>query len=191
MMKLIVIDSCMREESRTAMILKPVLECLSDKYDIEVLDVNSLSYPPVSPEILRERNSGHVPEDVVATARKIASADRLVIAAPFWDMSFPAALKAFFENVSLFNVTFTDDGHTCSGLCRCRKVLYLTTRGMNIRTGDPVEQGSPYIRALASLWGLGEVITVAAENLDYCTPSEVEGRIRKAVSEALDICRYF
>ena len=30
-------------------------------------------------------------------------------AAPFWDMSFPSALKVFFENMSLFGVTFDNN----------------------------------------------------------------------------------
>ena len=44
---------------------------------------------------------------------------------------------------------------------------------------------------LSALWGCGEVITVAAENLDYSTPGEMDARIAAAVREGLDICRNF
>ena len=101
--KLIIIDSCMREESRTKIILGAAKEVLASRYDIETIDVNALALPPVNPQTLKERTSGSVPKEIVAIARKIASADRIVIAAPFWDMSFPAVLKAFFENMSLYN----------------------------------------------------------------------------------------
>ena len=175
----------MREESRTRVILNAAKEVLSARYDIETIDVNALALPPVTPEVLKERTSGRVPEETVAIAGKIASADRIVIASPFWDMSFPAILKSFFENMSLYNVTFTDDGTTCSGLCKCRKVLYITTRGMDIPTGDFRDQGSSYLKALSSLWGLGEVITVAAWNLDYM-PDE---RVAKKVRETADLAR--
>lgn len=177
MEKLMVIDSCMREGSRTRRILRAAMEVLSGRYDVETVDVNALALPPVTPETLAERSSGVVPEETVAVARRIASADRLVIAAPFWDMSFPAALKAFFENMSLFGVTFTDNGRTCEGLCRCRRVMYITTRGMDIETGSARDQGSSYIGALSSLWGLGEVITVAAWNLDYLQGEELEKKL--------------
>ena len=177
MEKLMVIDSCMREGSRTRRILRAAMEVLSGRYDVEMVDVNALALPPVTPETLAERSSGVVPEGTVAVARRIASADRLVIAAPFWDMSFPAALKAFFENMSLFGVTFTDNGRTCEGLCRCRRVMYITTRGMDIETGSARDQGSSYIGALSSLWGLGEVITVAAWNLDYLRGEELEKKL--------------
>ena len=91
-----IIDSCMRPESRTRRILDAAKEVLSSRYDIESIDVNEAALPPLTPKSLAERSSGIVPEATVALARKIAAADRIIIAAPFWDMSFPAALKAFF-----------------------------------------------------------------------------------------------
>ncbi|MGN0191766.1 MAG: NAD(P)H-dependent oxidoreductase [Candidatus Cryptobacteroides sp.] len=190
MENLIIIDSCMREESRTKVLLEAAKEVLATRYDIDTIDVNALALPPVTPEVLKERSAGRVPEETVRVARKIAAADRIVIAAPFWDMSFPAVLKAFFENMSLYGVTFTDNGETCTGLCRCRKVLYITTRGMNIPTGDSRDQGSSYLNALSSLWGLGEIITVAAWNIDYMPADMETAKIRetaetvKRVSEA-------
>ncbi|MDD6253725.1 MAG: NAD(P)H-dependent oxidoreductase [Candidatus Cryptobacteroides sp.] len=179
MEKLIIIDSCMRRESRTRVILEAAKEVLVSRYDIETIDVNSAALPPLTPEALKERTDGRIPEKAVAVAEKIAAADRLVIAAPFWDMSFPAALKAFFENLSLYGITFTDDGTTCTGLCRCGKVLYITTRGMDIPTGDSRDQGSSYLKALSSLWGLGEVITVAAWNLDYMSAEQAALKVRE------------
>lgn len=180
MEKLVIIDSCMRPESRTRRILDAAKEALSSRYDIESIDVNETALPPLTPKSLAKRSSGIVPKATVALARKIAAADRIIIAAPFWDMSFPAALKAFFENMSLYGVTFTDNGQTCTGLCRCKKVMYITTRGMNIPTGSAREQGSTYLQALSSLWGLGEITTIAAWNLDYLSPEEVEERLADA-----------
>lgn len=189
--KLIIIDSCMREESRTRRILKAAEDVLSGRYEIEKIDVSETGFMPLTPSSLSGRNNGNVPEEAMALAKRIAAADRLVIAAPFWDMSFPAALKTFFENLSLYGVTFTDNGQTCEGLCRCGGVLYITTRGMNIPDGDPREQGSTYLRALSSLWGLGEVTTVSAWNLDYLSPDEVEVKIAEASARAREIAAKF
>ena len=184
MEKLVIIDSCMRAESRTRRILDAAREVLSTRYDIECIDVNAAGLLPLTPEGLEERTSGIVPEQALKLAKTIAAADRLVVAAPFWDMSFPAALKAFFENMSLYGVTFEDNGQTCVGLCKCKKVMYITTRGMDIETGSQREQGSPYLMALSSLWGLGEVTTVAAKNLDYLSPEKVEAKIEETSSLA-------
>lgn len=191
MKKLMVIDCCMREGSRTERILTPVVEALSSRYEVERIKVEDLHLTAVDSRVLEERASGYVPEEIVALSRRLASASRIVIAAPFWDMSFPAALKVFFENMSLFNITFADDGEKCVGLCSCERVLYITTRGMNIHTGDDIEQGTPYIKALSRLWGLGDVITVAAENMDYSTDVQVEEKIKRAIDEALTICKDF
>ena len=62
---------------------------------------------------------------------------------------------------------------------------------MDIRTGDPLDQGSPYIKALSVLWGLGEVITVSAENMDYSSPEELESRIGEAIMQIRTVCRDF
>lgn len=189
--KLFYIDATMREESRTRKIAVTLIEALGKRYDIETVRLDGASYPAVGSRILRDRDNGIVPEEYAAMARRLAAADRIVIAAPFWDMSFPSALKLFIENMSLFNITFGSDDKKCFGLCRCSKVLYITTRGMDIRTGDPLEQATPYIRALGQLWGLGELYAVAARNLDYSTPEEIGKKIEAAIEEGLAICRDF
>ena len=106
-------------------------------------------------------------------------------------MSFPAVLKAFIEQTSLYDITFADNGKECVGLCKCEKVLYITTRGMDIQTGDPREQGSPYIKALSALWGLGEVLVLAASGMDYAGEDGVERKIAEAVREGLGIAAEF
>ncbi|MDE6152071.1 MAG: NAD(P)H-dependent oxidoreductase, partial [Prevotella sp.] len=160
-------------------------------YEIETVVLDGEDYHAVGRRVLAERGEGYVPEAIAEQARRLAAADRIVIAAPFWDMSFPAILKVFIENMSLFNITFKDNGTYFEGLCRCGKVLYVTTRGMNVKTGEPMDGATPYIKAIGALWGLGEVVTVAAENLDYSTPEEVDERINAAVAQGLDICREF
>ena len=78
MEKLVIIDSCMRPESRTRRILDAAKEALSSRYDIESIDVNEVALPPLTPKSLAERSSGIVPKATVALARKIAAADRCV-----------------------------------------------------------------------------------------------------------------
>ena len=181
----------MRAESRTERILKAALEELKGKYEIEILDVDELGFQPMSRDIFNKRCSGEVDEKAIVTAMKVAAADRIVVAAPFWDMNFPAALKAFFENLSLYNITFADNGKTCFGLCKCKHLLYITTRGMDIPTGDVRDQGSSYLKALSSLWGLGEVTTVAAWNLDYMSADKVEEKLEETATLARKLAQDF
>ena len=179
MSKLVFIDACIRQgESRTRRIAYPILSALSQRYKIVRYDLTEIDgIVPLNPKLFEERGQGDIPAWAVKAAKDIAEADRILIAAPFWDMSFPAVLKCFFEQTSLFDITFTDNGKTCAGLCKAPKVLYITTRGMNIPTGDSREQGTSYLQALSRLWDLGVVLTVAAWNMDYSTPEEIEEKI--------------
>lgn len=191
MKKLIFIDACMRAGSRTRRIVGPLVAELSKRYSVETVDLTRNIYTAADNHTLENRNNGIVPEEYVALAKKIAAADRIVIAAPFWDMSFPAALKVFFENMSLFGVTFDTDDKECYGLCKAEKVLYITSRGMDICTGDPLEQATPYIKALSHLWGWGELTVIAAQNMDYSSPEEIEARIDRAIEEGMEIIKTF
>ena len=191
MKTLIFIDACMRAGSRTRRIAEPIITELSKSYSVETVDLTKDTYPVADNYTLENRNQGVVPEADIELAKRIASADRIVIAAPFWDMSFPSALKVFFENMSLFGITFNTNEKECYGLCKAEKVMYITSRGMNISTGDPLEQGTPYIKAISHLWGWGELSVVAAQNMDYSSPEEIEGRIAKAIEDGLEICKAF
>ena len=191
MKTLIFINACMRAGSRTKRIARPILAELSKKYSVETVDLTKNTYPVADNYTLEDRNKGVVPTEHVALAKKLASADRIVIAAPFWDMSFPSALKVFFENMSLFGITFNTNEKECYGLCKAEKVMYITSRGMDISTGDTLEQATPYIKAISHLWGWGELSVVSAQNMDYSSPEEIEERIAKAIEDGLEICKTF
>lgn len=192
MKKLVVIDACIRgEESRTRRIAEPIIRELAKRYDITRYDLARMPMEPLTPESYAQRVAGSVPAWAVEAAKALAEADRIVVAAPFWDMSFPSVVKVFFEQTSLFDITFTDNGRSCVGLCKCEKVMYITTRGMNIPTGDTREQGSSYLQALSRLWDLGTVLTVAAWNLDYSTPEELEEKIESATRFGLRLAETF
>ena len=61
-------------------------------------------------------------------------ADIIVIAAPYWDLSFPAQLKDYIERVNAVGVTFDYDQEGIPyGLCRAKKLVYITTAGGNIQ----------------------------------------------------------
>lgn len=188
MQKLVFIDACARQsDSRTLRIAEPIVSALSKRYKVTRYDLSDMDIVPLNPGLFEERGVGKIPGWAMEAAQSIAAADRIVIAAPFWDMSFPAVLKCFFEQTSLFDVTFTDTGNTCQGLCKAPKVLYITTRGMDISTCDPREQATPYLKALGSLWNLGELTTIAAQNMDYSSDEEIESKITACIEDGLEL----
>lgn len=192
MKKLLYIDACIRDEqSRTKRIATPVIEALKQKYEVQTLVINDLDLSIVKKDLITKRNNGDIDPQVMSWAESVRDADRIVIAAPFWDMSIPAALKNFLELCSIFDVTFKSDDKTCYGNCKAEKMLYITTRGMDINTGDVLEQGSSYLKALSWLWGIGPLEVVSAQNMDYLSEREIEERISKAISEGMKIAEEF
>lgn len=193
MKKLVFINACIRQEdSRTYSIAKPVIEALSKRYEIATIDLTDSPLSPVTNTIYKLRGSEGLSKEDIANGRLVAEADRIVVAAPFWDMSFPSVLKAFFEHISAPELTFLNnpDGST-SGNCRAEKLLYITTRGMNIETESPLDQGTSYLKALGWLWGIPEVIPVAVYGTDVEPIETTEKRIEKIIAETLKICEEF
>ncbi len=192
MKKLLYIDACIRDnESRTKKIAEPIVTALKEKYDVETLVLNELDLSVVKKDLIQKRNNGDIDSTVMSWAESVRDADRIVIAAPFWDMSFPAALKNFIELCSIFDVTFKSDEKTCYGNCKAEKMLYITTRGMDIETGSEAEQATPYLKAISRLWGIGPLQVVSAQNMDYISESEIQDKINKAINEGLEIVKSF
>ena len=55
-------------------------------------------------------------------ARQFARAEIIVMAAPYWDLSFQAALKQYLEQVNVVGITFrySEEGQPVP-LCRARR----------------------------------------------------------------------
>ncbi len=103
--------------------------------------------------------------DLFRYARQFAEADEIIIAAPYWDLLFPAVLRTYFEMVTVTGVTFyyTPEGIP-KGLCKASRILYVMTAGGPV--GD-YNFGFDYVKALAhTFYGIPETICVKAENLD-------------------------
>ena len=185
MQSLVYIDACMRKESRTRRIAEPIISKLSDRYTITKFVLNELSFEIIKEDLIQQRMYGNYDPQSLSWAKTIRDTDRIVIAAPFWDMSYPSALKNFLELCSIFNVTFKSDDTTCYGNCKAEKLLYITTRGMDISTGDPLEQATPYLKALSWLWGIGPMDVIATQNMDYVSGDEVEKKVQQAIETGL------
>lgn len=161
------INACVRSDSRT----RRLAETLLTRLDGEVTEVKlaELEFPAVDESFLRKRDSliaaRSYDDPLFAHAVQFASADTIVIAAPFWDLSFPAALKQYLEQINVLGVTFeyTPEGAP-HGLCRAGSLFYVTTAG---GTYVPESFGFGYVEALArSFYGIPEVKMFSASGLD-------------------------
>lgn len=164
-MSILFINACVRENSRTLVLAKSILSSMSGEV-IEV-DLNQENIVPLNRELLKKREdliSGENKDDpMFYYARQFAKADEIVIAAPFWDLSFPAILKAYIEQITVAGITFEYiNGRPC-GLCKAKSLTYVTTSGGSIFA----DFGYEYIRALAkNFYGISQTKAYRAMNLD-------------------------
>ena len=180
-MKIAVIDSTIREESRTRKILNNVLKSFDESL-FKVYNINDYDLEVTNSHNFDKKNSE---EQFFKIAKEIASYDGLVIAAPFWDMTYPAELKVFIEKLSIFEVMFIDDGKTCIGISKNKFMLFLTTRGMNIETYSELDGASFSLKALCKLWGIPRFECVGAHNMDYLSEDEVNKKINETSKKAI------
>ncbi len=193
MKELVFINACVRQnDSRTLRLARRLLNELSDRYHITEIDLTDSSLLPINSQMYRSRQLVGLADYDLEKGRLVAEADRIVIAAPFWDMGIPSVLKTFIEHISAPDLTFCNnpDGST-RGNCKAEKLLYITTRGMEIETGSPLDQGSSYLKALCWLWGIGGMETVAACGTDINSEETVNERIAEAQKIGIKICKEF
>ncbi len=192
MKNVLYIDCCIRgEESRTRQLGEAFLFGLAirETFTVERLTLMEEPIIPLAGDFFLQRErlleNGELDHPRFRYAHQFASADRIVIAAPFWDLSVPALLKIYIENISVQGITFdVDETMGLFGICRAEKMFFLTTRGGDYRQ-SPLETGIPMMRNLATFFGIKEFDYVAADGLDLLIepPEVILGRAIREVQD--------
>ena len=96
------INACVRKESRTKRLADEVIKKLEG--EVQEVKLSDITFPSTDEEFLKKRDSLIAKEEwsdpMFDLARQFAAADTIVVAAPYWDLSFPAALKQYFEQIN-------------------------------------------------------------------------------------------
>ena len=166
MEKILFINACVRPNSRTKELAKHVLLKLSGEVE-EVKLYNEELMPLDLEEMgLRDKSAKNknFTNSVFNLAKQFADAETIVIAAPYWDLMFPAVLKCYFEKITVNGLTFAyGEKGIPYGMCKAKKLIYITT------SGGPIiyNFGFDYVSALAkNFYGINNVQLVKAEGLD-------------------------
>ncbi len=178
------VNGCVREHSRTLELAKAVLAR-------ENGDIQEVRLYPDGPEgltadrlqlrdkLLMQKKYDH---PMFRRANQFARADTVVIAAPYWDLMFPAKVRAYLEEITVSGITFQygEDGIP-QGLCKAERLIYVTT------AGGPIIQnfGYEYVAALArTFYGISNISLVQAEGLDIwgADPQAILERAKKELS---------
>ena len=161
------VNACTKKDSRTKQIADKLLSKLGT--NIKEVKLYDIEFPKTDEEFLKWRDSCIASKEFSNKyfdfAKDFSSADKIVIAAPYWDLSFPAVLKQYIEHINVLGLTFeyTENGFP-KGLCKAKNLYYVMTAGGNY---VPEEFGFGYIKALAqSFYGINDVELIKATGLD-------------------------
>ena len=102
---------------------------------------------------------------VLKYAYQFQEADKYIFAAPMWNLSMPAILKAYLDYVSVTGITFRYTAQGPQGLLENKKAIHITARG-GVYEGSEVEMGDRYLRTLLNFFGVHDISTIAIEGLD-------------------------
>ena len=161
--QILFINACVRPESRT----EELSRCLLDRLDGEITEVRLYeeNLLPLCNNGIEKRARHDISAAEAKYALQFSKADTIVIGAPFWDLSFPAVLKLYFENITVSGVTFeySEEGRPVSK-CNAQKLYYITTSGGYIGNNN---FGFDYVKALAeNFFDIHDICFYAAEGLD-------------------------
>ncbi|WFA08905.1 NAD(P)H-dependent oxidoreductase [Tissierella sp. Yu-01] len=125
-------------------------------------------------------------------AYQLLDTDKIIIAAPFWNLSFPAILKAYLDCVAVGGITFKYTSEGPKGQCIGKKAIHFVTRG-GAYTEEPLsafELGDRYLRTLFAFLGITDFTTFALENMDRKS-TNVEQVIEDAIKNTQELAKNF
>ena len=183
------VNGCVRESSRTLELARAVLERVTENVEElrlypdgpEGLDAEKLQ---LREQLLTQKDYDH---PMFRFARQFAAADTIVMAAPYWDLAFPAKMRAYLEEITVSGITFRygADGIP-QGLCKAKRLIYVTT------AGGPIfrDFGFEYAKSLAqAFYGIPDVRLVKAEGLDIWgnDPAQILAQAKKGIPAVLNL----
>ncbi len=197
MTRALYIDCCIRgEQSRTKRLAEAFLSAYAAREEVEIERLTLMDEPLIpfqngffwQRERLLER--GELDHPRFRYAHAFQAADRIIIAAPFWDLSFPALLKVYIENLCVQGITFDcNEENGCFGVCRATKMLFLTTRGGALE-GAENDNGTKYLADMAKFFGIAGFDYIAADALDMGL-EPVETILGRAIARAQERAKTF
>ena len=189
-LKVLFVNGCIRgENSRTLRLCRTALEEVETVFpgaEVEEIALDrETDLAPLRSDTLALRGEleekGDFTHPMFRFARQFAGADVIVLGAPYWEYQFPALVRCYLEHISVGGVTFTygEDGRP-HGLCRAKRLLYLTTAGGPILDRNC---GFDYVKTLCGqMLQIPDIDWAGAECLDVWG-EDVEARLIRTEEE--------
>lgn len=175
MENILFVDACVnRSTSRTERLAQALLAKLTEGREarvstlvLEDADIHPLTGDDVDRRAQLAR-AGVFDDALFDAAKQMSQADTVVIAAPYWDLSFPSKFKVYLEHLCAQGVTFKySEAGVPVSLCRGKRLFYVTTSGGYV---GELDFGYQQVKALFTLFfGFEVAECFRAEGLDIIT----------------------
>ncbi len=192
-MELLFVDACPRgAESRTLALAERLTARLRERIpSLRVTEHRLRERKPAGVDAARLREKEALCDarvwdhPLTRTGADFQRADAVVIAAPYWDLSFPSVLKTWVENIWVRNLTFVYRDDRPVGLARGKAAVYVTTAGSFTGGHD---WGTLYIEDVMKTLGIPAFRAVKAEGLDLeaACPEAILARAGREAESAAD-----
>lgn len=175
MENILFVDACVnRSTSRTERLAQALLAKLTEGREARVstLVLEDADIHPLTGDDVNRRaqlaRAGVFDDALFDAAKQMSQADTVVIAAPYWDLSFPSKFKVYLEHLCAQGVTFKySEAGVPVSLCRGKRLFYVTTSGGYV---GELDFGYQQVKALFMLFfGFDVAECFRAEGLDIIT----------------------
>jgi FMN-dependent NADH-azoreductase len=200
MMKLMHVDASAKAEwSNSRALSKYFIHLLHEKIidlKVDYLDLAVDTPPHVTeafaiatyiPEQSRSEEMKHALIASDALCKRVLDADLLVLAMPMYNWTIPSTFKAFIDSITRMGVTFISglDG-SYVGQLNGKKVLFITTRGGDLRPGTPyasMDALTPVLKAAFGFLGVSNPIFIDAQPLQFANQEARSAALIRARDE--------
>lgn len=184
------------QESRTFQISEHFIQTyrtLHSEDNVITLDLYRENVKPLTGAELGLIRASQTPDHpFLRYARQFNQAEKIVIAAPLWNLGVPSILKAYLDYVMIAGINFRYTAAGPEGLCVGKKAVHITSRG-GVYTEEPYaqyEMADRYLRTILGFLGITDVRTIAAEGLDI-QGADVKTIVAQAKKRAEEVAQNF
>jgi FMN-dependent NADH-azoreductase len=119
---------------------------------------------------------------------ELLASDQIVITTPIYNLSVPAALKAWIDQIVRAGRTFAKSANGFEGLAKGKRALVIASSGSDFRPETPGGAYNflePYLRAILGFIGISHVQFVYAHSLaaDETTSAQALAAAQAAIAE--------
>jgi FMN-dependent NADH-azoreductase len=185
------VDSSPRgDRSKSRQLAKEFMAAWQDRHPDDVTTYRDLRQTPVSHITEDWIMADFTPPEALTTdmaellrfsdelVDEFLAADRCVFSVPMYNFSIPSNFKAYIDQVVRVGRTFTIEDGQFKGLADGRKVLFITSRGVEYGAGSPYEGWDcqePTLQCAFQFMGVTDIQFIHASGLDMGDDAQQRG----------------